>query len=228
MGLYLYCIGAPDHPAPVDVAGIGGAPVEGLSADPFSAWVSTLDRAPSPSLEGAREHNAVVERACLVETALPLRFGQWFADRGALTSVLEERSEILVAGLRRVAGAMEMGIRVLDPAHAHAPPDRSSGKAYLEGIARRETHTREARERGAAVANELGEWLGSLVRERRDRPLGTAAGLVAIACLVARHDTRSYNGRVREFPARHPDLRFLFSGPWPPYGFVDDGRREAA
>lgn len=228
MGLYLYCLGATGHPSPEGVRGIAGADVVSLEIEDFLAWVSPLDRTPAPSLDGAREHNEVVERACAVETALPLRFGQWFPDRPALEAALRERADSLSAGLERVAGAMEMGIRVLDPSREEAVPDRSTGRAYLEALAGREARTRTARQRGEVIAGELAEWLGTLVIDRRARPLGTTAGLVAISCLVARHDTGNYNARVRDFSPRHPDLRFLFSGPWPPYGFVDEGRQDAA
>ena len=227
MGLYLYCLGAPGHPPPEATPGLQGAAVESLPLAGFSAWISRLEAAPAPSLEGARAHNEVVERACAVRTALPVRFGQWFADQAALEALLEERRESLASALRRVDGAMEMGVRVMDPDRADEPPDRSTGRAYLEALARRDAGTRAARERGAAIAAELEEWLGPLVVESRARPLGTAAGLVAISMLVARHDTGDYNARVRRFPDRYPELRFLFSGPWPPYGFADDGRRDA-
>lgn len=223
-GLYLYCITDPDHPPPRGVGGISGAPVQPLDVDGLGAWVSAMAAPPAPSLDRVREHNQVVEAACAERTALPLRFGQWFEDRRGLESRLHERRAALRAGLARVAGALEMGVRVMDPTFRAEPPDRSTGRAYLEALARREQEAEVARARGAAIAAELREWLGARVRDERVRPLGTAAGLVAVAHLVGRHDIGSYEARAREFPPRHEELRFLFSGPWPPYGFADDER----
>ena len=223
MGLYLYCLGAPDHPLP-PVRGLDDQPVSVFRTADLVACVSALDAAPKLSLESVRRHNEVVERACAEHTALPVRFGQWFPDRPALEALLLERRETLVAGLRRVAGAMEMGVRVVDPGFPAGPPDRSTGRAYLESLARREAKTRAARQRGVAVAEELRERVGALVRDQRVRPLGTEDGLVAIAHLVVRHDIGNYTARVQALSERHPDLRFLTSGPWPPYGFADDER----
>lgn len=222
-GLYLYCVGAPGHPAPEGVSGIDGAPTAARETAGLSAWVSELKAAPTPTLERIREHNRVVERACDERTALPLRFGQWFADAAALEASVRDRLDDLRRGLEKVAGALEMGVRIIDPAQARAaePPDRSTGRAYLEALARREGAAKEARDRGDAVARSLTERLIGLVRDARVRPLGSGAGLAAVAYLVPRHDIGSYESAVHDFAARHEDLRFLFSGPWPPYGFAD-------
>ena len=223
MALYLYCIAPAGHPAPPpDLAGVGRAPVQARDVAGLVAWVSVMDAAPAPSLAAAREHNAVVESACAERTALPVRFGQWFPGETELEASIAGRRDHLAATLHRVDGAMEMGIRITDPAHEEVTPDRSTGRAYLETLARRDARGRAARARGEAVARELIDWIGPLARETRVRALGSTGGLAAVACLVARHDIGDYLARAREFPARHEDLRFHFSGPWPPYGFADD------
>lgn len=232
MGCYLYCLGTAEHPRPepADLTGIDGAPVHARDVAGLVGWVSELDTAPSPSLDRVREHNRVVERACDVRTALPLRFGQWFADEAALEESLVDRLDALRAGLARVADALEMGVRVIDPAHVgeDTPPDRSTGRAYLEALARREGAAKEARTRGEALARALTEALDGLVRATRIRPLGGAEGLVAVAYLVGRHDIGSYRAAADHFAARHERVRFLFSGPWPPYGFAEDERDDSA
>jgi hypothetical protein len=71
------------------------------------------------------------------------------------------------------------------------------------------------------VAADLRSFLGDRIRDQKVRP-GGGEGLVAIAHLVARHDTGGYSDAIGTFSDRHPDLSFVTSGPWPPYGFVDD------
>lgn len=104
MGVYLYCMAAPDHAGPQDVAGIGGAAVISRAMEGFSLWVSELDSAPTASLDRIREHNAVIERACESETVVPVRFGQWFQDERRLAEELAGRTEALTGALRRIRG----------------------------------------------------------------------------------------------------------------------------
>ena len=220
MGIYIYCLGEEGHPPPERVQGLDGTAVRAVSVAGFSAWASDLERQPSASLETIRAHNRVVEEAVATATPLPLRFGQWFDTMGAMRASLQEQRDQLAAGLDRVRNRLEFGVRVLDPAYAAEEPARESGKAYLEGLARRERRTEEGRQRGLQVAAEIEQWLGDLQRDSRVRPLGAEA-LASIAYLVDRHDTRSYKRRIQGFPDQRPELEFVFTGPWPPYGFVE-------
>jgi hypothetical protein len=220
VGLYLYCLGAADHPAPNSLAGIEGAPVRAETVSAFRAWVSDLERPPAPSLDRVRTHNAVVEAATALATPLPLRFGQWFDSPDALRQTMDGRAGDLERQLRHVAGALEYGVRVLDPEHGPDPPDRSSGTAYLESLARRARQDLADRDRGTELASRLGRWLGPLVRDERIRPAGGQA-IVTIAHLVDRHDTGNYAARVRAFSREHARLSFVITGPWPPYGFTE-------
>ncbi len=220
MGIYAYCLGQKHHPHPGDVTGLSDAPVHDEEIAGFRVWVSDLPRAPAASLDGIRIHNAVVEAASVHATPLPFRFGQWFASREELARSLDERSEVLAQRLTHVADMLEYGIRVVDPAHRTPVADRASGTAYMEGLARRARGDELDRERGREIAAELRDHLGPLVRDERVR-FGGGGTLASIAYLVDRHDTGNYASRVRDYPASRPDLRFLFTGPWPPYGFVE-------
>lgn len=222
-GLYLYCVGGPEHPEPAELEGIDGRPVRSLDTSGFRAWVSSMESTPAATLDRVRIHNAVVEASTARETPLPMRFGQWFATKGELVDALGERRPRLLQGLERVRGAVEFGVRIIDPNTPEPPaPDRSSGRSYMEALARREEEAERARRRGAEVAAEMRTFLGPAIREQAVRPGGSEA-LVAIAHLVARHDTGTYSTRLRTFSMGRPELRFVCSGPWPPYGFSDDG-----
>lgn len=220
MGIYLYCVGLPSHPPPEAVEGIGGAATRVETVAGFAAWVSDLEAPPAPSLEGARAHNSVVEAATADVTPLPFRFGQWFASLDELARSLADRNDDLNRGLEAVADALEYGVRVIDPRHQPEPKDRGSGRAYIESLARRARGDEVDQRRGRDVAAALRSRLGPLVRDERVRLVGGGT-LASIAHLVGRHDTGDYRREVTKFPAECPDLQFAFSGPWPPYGFVE-------
>lgn len=223
MGLYLYCIGDRSLPGPPgDLRGVQGAAVRAADVSGFRVWLSDLDRAPPASLDRVRDHNAVVEASTGTVTPLPMRYGQFFADPSALEGALADRRSRLEHALEQVRDALEFGVRVIDPEQtSEVKPDRSSGTAYLEALAQRERRAEAASRRGDAVATELEEWLGDLVRASRVRT-GGRESLVAVAHLVGRHDTGTYTRRIEAFVPRHTDLRLVTTGPWPPYGFVDE------
>jgi hypothetical protein len=220
VGFYAYCIGQAGHPEPPPIDGLEGAPVRAERIDDFVVLLSEITTTPAPTLASVRLHNAVVEAATAQETPLPFRFGQWFDSRDELRRSLHERHESLLRQLHHVAGALEHGVRILDPDHQTTTADRSSGTAYLEALARRGREDELDRERGRHVAADLRAWLGPLVRDERVRPVGGGT-LATIAHLVDRHDTGTYGRRVKEFPPERPELQFLFTGPWPPYGFME-------
>jgi hypothetical protein len=220
VGIYAYCVGQAGHPQPPPLEGLGHAPVTAEQVDDLLVWVSELDQMPAPDLAGVRLHNAVVEAATVRETPLPFRFGQWFATTDELRHSLAERHDELTRQLRHVQGALEHGIRILDPNHQPLSADRSTGTAYLETLARRARQDQLDGERGLEIAAALRSWLGPLVRDERVRAVGGGT-LATIAHLVDRHDTGNYGRRVRDFEAVWPELRFLFTGPWPPYGFME-------
>lgn len=222
MGLYLYCVGPAGTPAPDGLEGVDGHAVDCLDLAGLRLWVSDMGPAEPATVERVRAHAGVVEAASARITPLPMRYGQWFETESALRAALEDRREELARSLAQVRDALEFGVRVVDPeARRDAPPDGTSGRAYLEALARREREAAKARERGQRVAEALGAFLGGLVRAQRVRD-GGADTLVAIDHLVARHDTGNYRRRIEEFPEREAGLRFFFTGPWPPYGFVDE------
>lgn len=229
MGLYVYCVAPEGHDPPDGLRGLEGGAVRSLPAGGLVLWVSETERVPRPSVQTVRAHDRVV-RASVTEsvTTLPLRFGQWFGDPGGAGEVLGEEAERYRRALDEVAGAMEFGLRLVDPETdpggeqgGEASPAAESGRAYMEALARRHAARRERRGRADELAGEIRRGLGGLVREQRSRPPdGSGATLARVAHLVDRSDFEAYREAVRGLEARHPELQWLTSGPWPPYTFA--------
>lgn len=230
MGVYLYCVAPAGVTPPATLTGMAGAPVDAVEVAALACWVSVLDAPPHASVEAVRAHNGVVAAALCQATPLPVRFGQWLESREALTERIADRAAQYHAALERVAGAVEYGLRVVDPA-ARAPvpgPEaRESGTSYLRALAERETRERAALARGRELADGIAALLGSLVRQQRVEPPGPGRGLLGMAHLVAVRDRDAYRAGVEEARRRWPSLRFLTSGPWPPYSFAGEQETDA-
>jgi len=222
MGLYVYCFTPAGHGPGPDIAGVAGNPVSLLASGKLALWVDLRESVPDATLRSVKAHHAVVEAAWSTSPAcLPARFGQWFHGHDALEESLAEKRPALEQALARVEGAAEHGVRIADPRastsdEAHVP----SGRAYLE-LLRQQASVREERDRrGEALGVELEAALGDAVREQRSEPLPTRHGLLSVSHLVPRERQQDYVERLGAFRGRHPELRFLTSGPWPPYSFA--------
>jgi hypothetical protein len=226
MGLYLYCLLPAHGAAPAALEGVEGAPVTALDEEPFRLWVSEVDEAPRPSLDGIRAHDAVIRAAMEAgATPLPMRFGQWFPDRRRMLERLDEKADAYRQRLAEVEGAVELGIRVVDPSE---PPRDSpeeekadSGREFMEALARRQRERQELDERGRRIAGVLRARLEGLVRRERVETLEPGDGLVSVSHLVARSDVEAYRRAVDEAGQAEAGLVFHQTGPWPPYSFVE-------
>jgi Gas vesicle synthesis protein GvpL/GvpF len=220
--IYVYAIGdAAALPPEPDGRGLGDARLEVLARDGLAAVLSrhpTLRPEPSPELLWA--HEAVVERLMARATVLPLRFGTVLDGDDALAATLAERRDELAAGLERVRGRVELGVRVLGappPPRPREPSRPQSGRAYL--MARRDAHHRAEREAAAVHAP-----LAAEAHDARLRAPAPPPAILSAAYLVDRGAVAAFRGRVGALAAARADVEIACTGPWPPYSFVPEGR----
>ena len=225
MGVYLYCIVPPDVGPPRTLRGLDSAPVRLHAAGRIGSWISFLETPPTASVPNVQRHNEVVEAALASgATPLPVRFGQWLADEAALDAALRERAAAHAAALQVLAHTVEYGVRVLDPGCQDTPQAAvatgSSGTAYMRALASHAAAERQVEARGREIAVRMRAVLGSLVRQERVEALPSRHGLVSIAHLMERDCDAQYHTAVDVLRREYPGLRFLLTGPWPPYSFT--------
>ena len=200
-----------------------------------------------PTAELVLRHEAIVEDLRRQGPALPVRFGTILADADAVARALAERYAVLAADLARVGDKVELGLSVLwerPTGHDHEPgriddqsPPRPEaveadgpGARYLRARLaelRREVAVRDA---AKTIAEDVNRSLGRHALERRCVILPTARLAVRAAYLLDPSQVRAFQATLDEIRRGSSDLRFLLSGPWPPYSFVtplDTGQRSA-
>jgi hypothetical protein len=218
--IYVYAIGDASAVPPAPAGrGLGGAALHVLARDGLAAVLSRhrTPQPPEPSPETLWAHEAVVERLMAAGTVLPLRFGTVLDGEDALAATLAERRDELAAGLERVRGRVELGVRVLGAPPQPRPAGAQSGRAYL--MARREAHRRAEREAAAVHAP-----LAACAHDARVRAPAPPPAILAAAYLVDRDAVAAFRARVGALGAGRADVRIACTGPWPPYSFVPEGR----
>ncbi len=224
--LYLYAIiNRPVTPLP-PLRGLAEQAVQcGEWRDIAAVYSQYHGAAPRTEVAHLWCHEAVVEALLDRHSVLPVRFGALLADEAELTALLRERHDSFVAGLARVAGRVEVSVRVLWPAppvvSAPRPAADENGRAYL---ARRmaEEQAREARLREAHKrADALHAALDHLAVAHVRQVLPHERVLLSAAYLIPREALDPFRATVAALGKANQDIRLLCTGPWPAYHFVD-------
>ena len=227
MTLLLYAIGAADAPVTAGLTGLDGAAVDTIVHAGLAAFVAGCDRAPEPRPESLLEYERIVERLMDDATILPARFGTVLAGETEVSTLLQERRERFLAGLARVSGAVEFGVRAdwsdSPPVAGEAAEAAGSASAAagatpgLDYMNERLAVRRRARE----IATAIDAPLRDLARERTCRILTRPQTPVVAAYLVARPRVDEFIGRCRDLTGAVPGASVVGTGPWPPYSFVE-------
>jgi hypothetical protein len=193
--------------------------------------------------EKALAHATVLQELMQRGPVVPVRFGTIFRGRDRLLSLLAAKEEELVSLLERLAGKMEWGVKAccqdeaLKEALAREDPEVRSlrerlqhmppGMAYLQGKKLELLVGDKAQERLPQWAQQVHQALAGACEAAEALEVRGELGskdtvVLNGAYLVPEEGT----GRFREELARLGDefnrqgLRFVVSGPWPPYHFA--------
>lgn len=224
--LHLYCIVPAGHAIPADCTGLQGGRPFTVEAGGLGVWASEHHEPLTPSVDRLREHNGVVTAAMNTRiTPIPLRFGQSSADRAAAAERITADAAKWLELLDRFAGHAEYGVRVLrqlsdTEQDVHDRPVES-GTEYMATLARRQAQAAGRRAEGERIAARITDRVGNLATEKRVEYAASGELRVTLAHLVAWAVAEAYHGAMREVREASQDTRFVLTGPWPPWSFVE-------
>ena len=237
--LYLYAIAPELNGVSFGPIGLDGGTVYAITNGRVSAVVSDVPEKIRPERRQLAAHQEVLKRLMLDATAvLPVAFGVVADNPAAIRRILSGNQKPFLEQLRRVAGRVEMGLRVtwdvpnifeyfvethpeLRVARdrffgGHRQPSQDDkielGRLFDRLLVEdRETHT----ERVAEMLTP------SCVEISRNKPR-TEREVVNLACLIGRGGREQFEAAVFE-AAKLFDNHYAFdyNGPWAPHNFVD-------
>jgi hypothetical protein len=215
MTLLLYAIAGREHVVPAGTTGLGDSPLRSIPAGEISAVVGECTATPDPTLDALLRFEQVVEALMGDRTILPAQFGTVLADEAAAVDLLTSRERQFADALRRIADAVEMGVRAgwTDTDEPGSSSGPTAGADYLLG---RLAH----RQRAERVAAELDGALAALARERSCRILARPEGQVTAAYLVSRPRVDEFRVACEQLTQTVTEADVVCTGPWPPYSFV--------
>jgi hypothetical protein len=250
---YTYAIARRFDPArATNLRGVDGAAVYLIRHRDLVAVVSPLRSADAheaalrarletlPELEAiARSHHAVVEAIAACTATLPLRLATVHRCDDRVVEVLDQEYRGFCATLDRLAGRVELGVKVFldssakldSPAEVTlAAGSASPGRSYLHH--RRQERDQRAQARRAAVtaADQIDTALTEFAIDRRHHrtqstPLSSATGenILNAAYLVEAGRIDVFARAARRLRSENPQVGVEVTGPWAPYSFAVPG-----
>lgn len=244
-GLWLYGVVPGDVAAPPSLTGVDeehrvelvregrlAALVSAVPLDRFGADVLQRSLEDIAVLETlARGHERVLDAALALGAVVPFRLCTIYESDAHVREMLQQEASQLVAGLDRLAGREEWGVKgFMVPVKAGSPAGTpASGTEYLV----RKRAVREAVESAhdaaeetvAAIHDELARHADAAVLSRpQDRRLSGREEEMVLngSYLIASSQVDSFRELVEALARRHRDegIELEATGPWPAYHFA--------
>ena len=238
-GKYVYCIIQTDEELAFGDAGIGSEPAE-IHTVNYRDIAAVASDTPlevyDPTRENVLAHEQVNETVMKRFTVIPMSFGTVFRTEEDIVELLRSAYDAFKDVLVKMQGKFEFGLKVLwepeliiqdiekeDENLRRLRQEISSqrGSTYFARMQYGRLVDSLLQERSEVLANEIMSALADVsVASRANKPIGEKMILNA-AFLVVREHEEAFDARVKEVAGRYEHLKFKYTGPWPPYNFVN-------
>lgn len=207
MGEYVYCIMArKDAPKAFEVKGIDCGDVSVNNYQDLAAVVSkTPIKEYEPTEENVEKHKAVELHLLKDHTVLPVAFGMVFKNSSVLINTMRKVYPVLKKSLRLIDNKIELGVKNIFP--------KELQNLNLNGQSKEEF--REEREK------EVMDVLGKIAVESKKGKLFSERLVFNRSFLVDRDKIEQFSEALGKLNEKYPSLQTKYTGPWPPYNFVD-------
>jgi hypothetical protein len=240
-GKYVYCIIKSPRPREFGQIGIGEG-TNSVYTVHFGGLAAVVSDTPiriyDPTRENVLAHEFVNETVMREYTVIPMSFGTLFRTEEDIVELLKSTYQAFDDVLEKMKDKIEFGLKVLwdrervissieaqneeirrlrDEINRNAQSSTYFARMQLGRLV--ETALEEA---GNTYVRDIHETLKpAAVASRSNKPIGDRMILNA-AFLVDRDRERAFDEAVKEISLAYEDLlTFKYTGPWPPYNFVN-------
>ena len=221
--------------------GIAGNELQTISLGGFTAIISNIIKADLvASRSDALQYAGVIEAMAEHYPILPVRFGSVMDSMEAIRSLLERNTIEIQQNLLKVENKNEFGLKIFcDPDTLKAQlKQRSESLAgtpvissierkksiYIDYVNQKLSEHRVEEMLMAYIDSVITEMSGFLTRLEaitKFTKMVTPTTIVDALFLIEKRKKDELISAVEEVQKKHPSLRFVMTGPWPPYNFVD-------
>jgi hypothetical protein len=238
-GKYVYCIIEATDSLRFGTIGIGAKPSDVYTVH-YKNLAAVVSDAPLEVLDSTREnvlaHERVNETVMREHTVIPMSFGTIFKTREDIVELLRSAAEAFGDVLNKMQNKLEFGLKVLwdrDQAIAEVEGEDDDIGRLKKEISGQKGPTYFARMQygrlvDAALQARSERYVASILEELRDvsvasrinKPIGDKM-IMNAAFLISRDRESAFDAKVKSIASRFERLTFKYTGPWPPYNFVN-------
>lgn len=191
--LYLYCITKKED-LELESTGIEGNAVYSIPFRKVQAVVSEAGKTEyEPDEQLIKQHKEVTSEVLENHSVLPVAYGMAFKNKKILRHNLNNTYALLRKSLLSVRRKIELGVKVFQPSDTET---NFNPENFLEPL--------------EEIAVKTGE--GDLFTDKL---------LLNHSFLVKRGKQEEFTEQIQELEEKYDDLKIKYTGPWPPYNFVD-------
>jgi hypothetical protein len=238
-GQYVYCIIETPDPLRFGPIGIGADPSDVVSVH-YRNLAAIVSDAPLEVIDSTREnvlaHERVNEAVMRDHTVIPMSFGTIFKTREDIVELLRSAAEAFGDVLSKMQNKLEFGLKVLwdrDQAIREVESEDEDIGRLKKEISGQKGPTYFARMQygrlvDAALQSRSERYVADILDRLRDvsvasrinKPIGDKM-IMNAAFLISRDQEGAFDARVKAIATKLDRLTFKYSGPWPPYNFVN-------
>ena len=234
----IYIYGIIDSNGQIDesVYGLEGSNVYNIPYCDIGAVVSEVNQPIRRVTESVvLEHEAVAEKLMENFTVLPVRLLTVLDKRENVLSMMEDYYGDFKDNLDRLRGKVEFGVKVIWPAdkvksriinayrtrnqNVHVSDD-SVERKFIRDKLKEHKIDKAFKEKADRCINAIDIFLGKFAAAKKLETLRTENLLLSAVYLVRKDNQNNFKEAFEHIRTARDDLKYLFSGPWPPYHFV--------
>ncbi len=238
-GKYVYCVIKSEQPLSFGPLGIGPDPAEVHTVHfrEIAAIVSTTRMVvQDPTRDNVLAHQRVNETVMQQHTVIPMSFGTVFKTEDDIMELLRSAYDAFTDVLNKMQDKFEFGLKVLwdrdqiiheieaedeDIRRLKGEISTQKGSTYFARMQYGRLIDAALQARSERYVSEIFEALRNVsVASRSNKPIGDRM-IMNAAFLVARSLEPAFDARVKDIGQRYDKLTFKYTGPWPPYNFVN-------
>jgi hypothetical protein len=238
-GKYVYCIVQSERALSFGPVGLGSDPadVHTVHYRDIAAVVSDTPMVvQDPTRDNVLAHQRVNETVMRDHTVIPMSFGTVFKTDDDIIELLRSAYAAFRDVLTKMEDKFEFGLKVLwdreqiireiededeDIRRLKGEISSQKGSTYFARMQYGRLIDAALQARSERYVTEIFEALRDVsVASRSNKPIGDRM-IMNAAFLVARSAEDDFDSRVKDIGLRYDKLTFKYTGPWPPYNFVN-------